>query len=220
MEQAVPTIRVMQFKTEFRRNKQTKEPEAIDWVEYAPVHSMQNTRIWSRVDHMRPPEQPFEHDDEGDRMAFIRHRWEMIEKAYKAWKNEEEFPVDGTPLGMWPGINPDQADAFRKVGILTIEDVATMPDALMSKIPMPNVRTLKTAAGVFLDATDRAAVADEVADQREKIANLQEQLSAAMELIGKGDTAPAAAKRGKAKAKSEDPGEQSEEAAEPAEEAA
>jgi len=212
MDQA-PTIRVIGFKTEYSRDKDGKA-RAIDWVEYAPVHAIMSNRVWARIEHMRPPEQIAD-DNEGLRMAFLQHRWAMIEKAYQAWKTGEEIPVDGTPLGMWPGINPEQAALFRKVGLVTVEDVATMPDALMSKIPMPNVRALKTAAAVFLEHTDRAEIASEMAALKERTQGLEEQLAAAMALLSerRDDEAP----KHRGRAKTSKPAADAEEVAEEAE---
>ncbi len=185
----LPSIRVLGFKTEYRDGK-----EAIEWVEYAPVSAIMTTRIWERVKKMRPPEN-IANDDEGKKMDFMRHRWSMIEPAYEAWKAGQEMPIDGTPLGAWHGVTTEQVTAIQRLGIRTVEEVATMTDSVVVKLPIPNPRELVRQAKAFLEASDRGQAAKKVAEQDAKISALEEQLAAAMELLSeKTDPAP---KRGR-----------------------
>lgn len=179
-----PTIVVLGFKTTYEKNKtdgQMNRP--VDWVTYAPVHSATYTQITERIEFLRPDPAKIKNDDQGLKLDLMRYRWSIIEPAYKAWKEGHEIPVDGTPLGVWPGINEAQAQAFRSAGLKTVEHVATMPDSIMSRIPLPGVRELKAQAAAFLEASDRNAVAAKVAEQDGEIAALKEQLAAAMELL-------------------------------------
>lgn len=183
MPTELPTIRVMGFRTDYAKNIETgRRDKAVDFVCYAPVHSIMSTRIWERVNDLRPPES-LDGDDEGKKMAFLRHRWAMIEPAYEAWKKGAELPVNGTPLGAWPGINQDQAQVFIRAGLRTVEDVASMPDSVLTKVHLPNVREFRQQAKAFLEATDRNVVADKLAQQDKQIQDLNERLAAAMELL-------------------------------------
>lgn len=178
-----PTIVVLGFRQTFEKNKDTgKMDRPVDWVTYAPIHAVQSCQIEDRVDNMRPPE-AIANDDEGKKLAFLRYRWDMIEKAYSAWKQGIEIPLDGTPLGVWPGINEGQANAFRSVGIRTVEGIAAMPDNVVGKVPLPGVREIKRQAALFLENSDRATAAAKQDEQQQQIKELQEKLDAAMDLL-------------------------------------
>lgn len=195
-----PTIRVIGFKTEYLFNPKTKKNDReVELVEYAPVHAIMTSRITDRVANMMPPE-AIDNDDDGKKLSFMRARWEMIEPSYRAWKDGREMPLDGTPLAVWPGVTAEQAEALRRVGLRTVEDVATLTDSVMGKVHLPNVRDLVTQAKAFLEAADRSVVADQMAKQQDEIDALKEQLSAAMELLEEANKP----KKGKAKAEAED----------------
>lgn len=179
-----PTIVVLGFKQTFERDPQTGVMNRpVDWVNYAPVHAVQTTQIWERIDKMRPPENGLGRDDAGAKMAYLNIRWSMIEPAYEAWKQGIEMPLDGTPLGAWPGINEAQANAFRAVGVKTVEGIRDLPENLVGKVALPGVREIKKQAGLFLDARDATSAAVRQAEQEERIKGLEEQLAAAMELL-------------------------------------
>ena len=178
-----PTIVVLGFKQTFERNPSTGLMDRpVDWVTYAPVHAVQSTQITERVDKMKPPEH-LGREDGGQKLAFLKFRWDMIERAYDAWKEGVEAPLDGTPLGAWAGINEAQANAFRSVGIKTVEAVRDIPEVLIGKVPLPSVRELIKQAGLFLDAKDASSAAAKQSAQDDRIKGLEEQLAAAMELL-------------------------------------
>lgn len=179
-----PTIVVLGFKQTYERDPATGlMNRPVDWVTYAPVHAVQTTQITERIDKMRPPERGLNRDDEGAKMAYLNIRWSMIERAYEAWKQGIEIPLEGTPLGVWPGINEAQANAFRAVGVKTIEGIAELPDNLIGKVALPGVREIKKQAGLFLAARDASTAATRQAEQEDRIRGLEEQLAAAMELL-------------------------------------
>lgn len=178
-----PTIVVLGFKTTYEKNKTTgKLDRAVDWVTYAPAHMAMFTQITERVDFMRPPEN-LSNDDEGKRMDFLRYRWEMIDRAYRAWKEGHEIPVDGTPLASWPGLNSAQADVFRALAIKSVEQIATLPDAMIARVQLPAVRDIIKQAQAFLAASDRTSTANRLTELEGSNAALAEQLAAAMELL-------------------------------------
>ena len=179
-----PTIVVLGFKQTFEKNPATGlMDKPVDWVTYAPVHAVQSTQITERIDKMRPPESGVARDEEGRKMAFLRFRWDMIERAYNAWKEGVEAPVDGTPLGAWAGINEAQVNAFRSVGVKTVEGVRDLPEVLISKVPLPSVREIIKQAHLFLEAREASSTAAKQAENENRIKGLEEQLAAAMELL-------------------------------------
>lgn len=184
-----PTIIIHGFKQTYERGfdadgKPTgRKDRPVDWVIYSPSHAAMFTQISERVEWLRPPENGLRGDDDGIKMAAMRYKWGQVERAYEAWKQGHEIPLDGTPLGAWPGINEAQAQVFRAAGIKTVEQVADITDAMISRVALPGVRDLKAQAKAFLSNVDKAASAAKVTEQDDKIKALEEQLSAAMELL-------------------------------------
>lgn len=178
-----PTIVVLGFHQTFEKNAKTGNADKpVDWVTYAPIHAVQSTQIVDRVDMMRPPEF-IANDDEGKKMDFMRFRWAMIERAYDAWKDGIEIPEEGTSLAAWPALNAAQVNAFRNVGLRTVEAVATMPDTLIAKVALPSVREIKRQAAIYIEAKATSGTASRLSDLEASNAALQEQLAAAMELL-------------------------------------
>lgn len=181
MADQLPTIRVLGFRTEYKPGKDGKS-RAIDIVKYAPVSAIMTNQVEDRIEFLRPPD-ALDNDDDGKKIAFMRHRWSMIEPAYTAWKEGQEIPVNGTPLGAWPAVTKEQVEVLHRLGLRTVEEMSELTDTTITKIPLPNARDLKKQAHLFLESTDRATAAQEMADRDKRIASLEEQLAAAMELL-------------------------------------
>jgi hypothetical protein len=178
-----PTIVVHGFKQTFEKNKETGNyDKPTDWVTYSPIHAVQSSVITDRISAMMPPAS-LRSDDDGKKMEFLRHRWEMIERPYRAWKEGIEIPLDGTPLGSWPAINSTFVQVFHDHGIKTIERVASLPESMFSKIPLPNVRELARQAQLFLENIEKSAASNRLSDIERSNAELKEQLAAAMALL-------------------------------------
>lgn len=182
-----PTIVVLGFKSTYEKDRSpTAKPGAtkqVDWVTYAPYHMAAFTQITERVDWMRPDSSKIKHDDEGKKIDFLRYRWEQIERAYNAWKEGHEIPVEGTPLAAWAGLNQAQAEAFRALGIKAVEQIATMPEAVMSRVQLPGVRDIKAQAIAFLESSDRSSTANRLTELEAQNSVLTERLEAAMALL-------------------------------------
>lgn len=174
------SIRVLEFKTE--HGIKNGEPQSVDWVKYAPTSGVLNTATWATVRSMKPKDD-MKGDEKGIKRAFLEHRWSMIEKAYDAYKAGEEIPVDGTPIGSWPALTSDQAEAFRRIGIRTIEEVANMSDSVITKVPLPDPRSYPKKAMLFLENMDKAKAAEEMQARDDMIAQLREELDAAKSII-------------------------------------
>lgn len=178
-----PTIVVHKFWTTYENDKTTgKKTRPVDWVSYSPAHMAMFTVNNERVEFMRPPEF-VKNDDEGKKMDFLRYRWDQIDRAYKAWKEGHEIPVDGTPLASWPGLNAAQADIFRGLSIKTVEQIATLPDAMINRVQLPAVRDIIKQAQAFLAASDRSSTASRLTELEASNADLKEQLEAAIALL-------------------------------------
>ena len=124
-----PTIIVHGFEVSYEINPETKKRDReVVWVNYSPAHSALLSQTRERVDFMDPSRLKIEHDDENGakKVAFLRYRWEQIERALKAWREGHEIPVDGTPLAAWQGLNVAQAGVFRALGIKSVEQIAAI----------------------------------------------------------------------------------------------
>lgn len=177
------SIVIVGFHTEYAGDK------AIDYVTYGERFSIATQQIVDRVDSLNPAKlkergSPNQRDM---KQAFFENRWRQIEPAYKAWKDGNETPENGTPISMMPRLNKPQVDALRSAGFKTIEDLATAPDSAIQRIPLPNKSTLKADAHEFLEARKTGAASAEVAE-------LRKQLEAAVEMIAELKAEPQADK--------------------------
>jgi hypothetical protein len=169
----------MEFERRFHVRNGT--PTAYDVVHvYQPGESQRSKTPLRVADVMRVRD-----DGDPDNPAWLaaRVRKDAVLPAYEAWKKGEELPTDGTPIGAWPGITPDQAAGLKAAGLRSIEEVANANDALMSKIPLPNVRGLKELAANFLAGSDRAKVASALADKDREMAEMREQMEEMRQLL-------------------------------------
>lgn len=119
--------------------------------------------------------------------------WAAIGPAYEAWKSGQEVPVDGTPLGAWPGINETQAEAIRAIGLRTVEDVAAMTDTIMARIRLPNARSIRDLAQRFITAKDDRAVEQALADKDREIADLKAKMDQLADMVAASNVALPAA---------------------------
>lgn len=107
-------------------------------------------------------------------------RWEVIGPAYEAWKAGTEIPDDGTPLGAWSHITPAMAEHLKRMHILTVEHVRDMSDEEAARLPFPDSRKLPKLAADFLSGKDKADMARENEELKERMAALEEFLEAKM----------------------------------------
>ena len=168
-------LRILEFKTEYHIGK----PD-VDWVHFTSRDAMtENGAIthstWEKISRVTPTES-ISNDDNGLKMAAMRSQWAQIEPAYLAWKQGQVLPESGTPLGAWPGVNPQQADALKSVGLHTVEAIASATESILSKPPLPNMREIKRQAIAWLEGRSAA-------EQAATIAELQEQNAAMLEML-------------------------------------
>lgn len=133
-----------------------------------------------RVQFLMPgsPNQPvFRVNDEH------RQRWP---EQYAAFKKGEEHAVDGTPLEQWPLLTRAMVLELKGVGILTVEQCADLPDALLHRINMAG-RQIRDHAKAYLD--DAAAIAFATKLEREndalhaRVASAERQVEEMRELL-------------------------------------
>src|SRR5262245_36750825 len=108
---------------------------------------------------------------EGDKRRFV--------KQYSAWKQfAKEEQLVGTPLEHWGRLTLSQIEEFRYVGVRTVEQLATLNDGAVLK--MPGATDLKRKAAAFLELQKEEApmrrVQAELEQRDTRIANLEQQI--------------------------------------------
>lgn len=132
--------------------------------------------------------------------------WLAIKPYYESWKAGKDAPVDGTPLGAWPGATKQLVKALENFNIRSVEDLANLTDGNMDRVPVPGIRGFRTQAKAFVEAQKTTHVVaaqlverdKQIADQAREIVELKElvQTLAAKEGVKIVDDAP---KRGRPK---------------------
>lgn len=77
-------------------------------------------------------------------------------KAWQAFKENSFEMTDGTPISVLPGIGPSQKIELQSQGILSVEELAELNDAVV--VGIPGMVTLRNRAKAYLAAS---AVLDE-----------------------------------------------------------
>lgn len=103
---------------------------------------------------------------------------------YDAWKKGVEMPLEGTPIKGWPVLSPAQQKLLLSVGILTVEELATVNDEGIRRIGMGSVELKRKANAWLAQAQDKgpltqkmAALETENTNQRTEIDTLKEQVA-------------------------------------------
>lgn len=101
-------------------------------------------------------------------------------KAYDAWKNGQELPLDGTPIRGWGVISPAQQETLIRLNILTVENLAQANDEGLRRIGMGALE-LKTKAVAWLhDLNSRGHITQEMAALKVENENLKQQVETLM----------------------------------------
>jgi len=172
-------FRILRFFTKYQqRNGQTV---ATDMVEYCGIGKAQSATTVAPISHLSRVRA----DGDPDNPAWMaaKMRADFVRPAYEAWRKGEEMPIEGTPIGAWPALTPDQAAGLKAAGLRTVEEMANATDTLVNKIPLPNVRGLKTLAEAFLASRDQSKVAADLAQKDREMAELREQLDEMRQIV-------------------------------------
>jgi hypothetical protein len=157
----------------------------VDMVSYAPIGEANRSVTIERVSKLAKVLPPEEHGDNwAAKMAY--DRWQVIGAAYEAFKKGQEAPTEGTPIGAWPGLTPEQANIIRGNGIRTVEELADAGDSIITRIPLPGMRAIKDQAQLFLKAADQTKLSTEMAKKDQEIGELRAQMEELMELVKNG----------------------------------
>lgn len=95
---------------------------------------------------------------------------------YKAFKENREMPIDGTPIETWLGADDLRVHMLRSLHLRTVESVAGMSDAVMTTVGM-GARELKERANRFLEVQENGRVSDELVAKDNVIEDLKKRLA-------------------------------------------
>ena len=88
---------------------------------------------------------------------------ERFPRQWAAFQNNEEEPLNGTPLTEWAFINRGQVEELKYFGIRTVEDLANAPDSQTQKFM--GINALKQKAKMFLEDAKLQAPLDKLTEE-------------------------------------------------------
>lgn len=173
-----------------------KKRNRIDKVLLRPKgEGYDRTATWHRVKSLIPPEDPDQAVRSSQSYQAMRARWDIIGPAYDAWKKGTELPETGTPLAAWSAITPSMADALKRMGIYTVEEISEMSHETAAVLNFPDAIKLPKLALQFLENIPSAEMQEELESANERIAEMEKMIA---ELMSKEeeDSKPAPKKKG------------------------
>jgi hypothetical protein len=160
--------------------KNPGKQRARDMVEYGPIGSAGRTHTTERIDILSKPQRIA---GANPAVTAAKVMWDFIKPRYDAWKTNQVLPETGTPLAAWNHLTPEQAEILRVNGIRSVEDVSTLTDAHIQRIPIPNLRGIIEASKKFLDSADVNKFAAEMKAKDETIAALTARVDQLAEMV-------------------------------------
>lgn len=167
------TLHVKRFWTEYKTRPVNGEMQTFehDMCEYGPIGSLDRSSVVASIASL----QKVVNDPDNPAAAFARMRWDQIAPRYKDWKAGRETPTSGTPLAAWPGISPEQAEHLRMMRVTTVEELAQLTDAHMTRMNLPNMRSMVEQAKIYVGNKGTAALASELERMKAEIEALKEE---------------------------------------------
>ena len=115
----------------------------------------------------------------GDLPAQILESYKAV---FKAFKEGQELPVNGTAIKGWQVISPAQQKAIIAVGIRTVEDLAQATEEAIAAIGM-GARDSKQKAQTWLKSADQGKSTVTINDLSNKLERLEAKLKDSEEYI-------------------------------------
>lgn len=141
--------------TEARGRYVAREIEMIRLIIPGDKHSMPERRV-----------------RESDKTRFARE--------YEAFKKQQDFVPDGTPLETWPLLSRAQVENLRQMNVYTVESLAGLSDEQLSNVGI-GARTLRAHAKAFLETSETGKVPARLVAENERLAQQVEMLTTRLE---------------------------------------
>ena len=100
---------------------------------------------------------------------------EAYPRAWKAYKSGSEDYMDGSPLDAIPGLGVSGKRNLQSEGIMTIEDLAALPDSIVDS--KSGMLELRKKAQAYLTAMEPEKVAAEEAERQAEMDELKAQIA-------------------------------------------
>lgn len=110
-------------------------------------------------------------------------KWEFINAAYQKWKQGRDITPDGTPLGVWPAVGPEQAEALRRKDIHTVEQVAQLTDTHIMQFGIQGLRALRDQATRYINNMGAHQLEAQLAEKDQQINGLTDQVAELARLV-------------------------------------
>lgn len=95
-----------------------------------------------------------------------RHK-AMWPREYEAFKTNQEIAVDGTPLEQWNILSKAQVHELKGMHLRTVEDVARIPDNVLTNIPFG--RRIREMAAAYLDDAVATALTSKLSADNDRM---------------------------------------------------
>lgn len=103
-------------------------------------------------------------------------------RAYEAWKEGREAPLEGTDLKNWPGVTPAQLKTCQGANIRTLEDLASANAEAIKRLGMGGLALVQKAQA-YLSSADSNKAAEEISALKVRMDELAESLKSKDETI-------------------------------------
>lgn len=104
-----------------------------------------------------------------ERSAFA----DLCVKTYEAFMRGEEHKVEGLPVGEWGMITRSEAESLKRMGVATVEQLATSPELLIERMGNRG-DILRRKARAFLEAAKGdGKIVEELEMLRKKVETLE-----------------------------------------------
>ncbi len=141
------TIRVLDYEIEHRPGK-----TPLEWLLVSNTDSMTATgqaqsATWMRVRDLMPPKEgTFAVPLDSDHVKVQQEVWNAIRPQYEAKRDMQNVTIDGTPLAAWGGATAKQIVALNQIGVLSVEQLADLSEAVLQSPIIPHLRELRSQA--------------------------------------------------------------------------
>lgn len=179
-------INVLRFWTEYRPDgvddKGSPKLRSIDMVAYAPLGKSNMATMVEAVARLAKVA-PIDPGTDNPAVLMAHARWNIIKQHYDAWKQGNEVPIDGTPLGAWPALTGEQVQALKTMGLRTVEEIRDASESIVTRFPFPNAREIQRQAGMFLTAFDKDKVSRDLKAMQDAMADKDAQLEEMRQIV-------------------------------------
>lgn len=97
--------------------------------------------------------------------AAHKERWP---NEYRAFKEDREAPLEGTPLEAWTYLTPAQVATFKAINLRTVEDIAGCSDGHLNNLGLGG-RDVRERARQFIKTQEGAAPLAELQTKVERL---------------------------------------------------